>query len=279
MRQLIKISTILLVTSMGLANAGTAAKTGAAAKTSSKPAATDVTDDNASMATALVYTDDLGNIYAFRPPLPNKEDSELRIYFGDGKAMYLQPIIGRSSNGTAWDATTYAPRAKERGSASLESNAKGEVSLLCREDHPVILTLVPAAKAKQVLSQAVFRQPLHNRKAQVLARDDEGTYYYVDRIRELDKKDGLRGFKVYVGKKGEMKEVPMTNVVSDSAGEIYATKTGELKIVTDNKSGVASWRKGKDRVELTKLDPQDNRYLIARELGIYGKMGYICEDE
>ena len=42
----------------------------------------------------------------------------------------------------------------------------------------------------------------------------------------------------------------MTNVVSDSAGEIFATKTGELKIVT-TEDGKAFWNKGGKKTELT----------------------------
>jgi hypothetical protein len=71
----------------------------------------------------------------------------------------------------------------------------------------------------------------------------------------------------------------MTNVVSDSAGEIYATKSGDLKVVTDGKTGKAYWKKGQTKEELILLDAFANRYLIYRELGIYGQLGSMCDDQ
>jgi hypothetical protein len=75
-----------------------------------------------------------------------------------------------------------------------------------------------------------------------------------------------------------MKEQAMTNVVSDSGGDIYATKSGSLKIITDNKASTAFWIKGGKKTELTVLVPADNRYLIYRGLGIYGSLGVVCDD-
>jgi hypothetical protein len=73
-----------------------------------------------------------------------------------------------------------------------------------------------------------------------------------------------------------MKEIAMTNVVSDSAGEIFVTRTGQLKIVHDD--GKAFWIKGGKKTELTMLEPIENRYLIYRDLGIYGPLGAVCDD-
>ena len=69
----------------------------------------------------------------------------------------------------------------------------------------------------------------------------------------------------------------MTNVATDSAGEIFATKAGQLKLVAGS-DGKATWIKGGKKTELTRLEPQENRYLIYRELGIYGSLGAICDD-
>jgi hypothetical protein len=32
-------------------------------------------------------------------------------------------------------------------------------------------------------------------------------------------------------------------------------------------------------MELTVVDTYDNRYLIYRELGIYGQLGAVCDDQ
>jgi len=90
---------------------------------------------------------------------------------------------------------------------------------------------------------------------------------------------GGPGFRVYVGQKGAMKLMPMVSMASDSAGEIFATKNGQLKIVADRDGKSAFWIKGGKKTELTVLPPPDNRYLIYRELGIYGQLGAICDDQ
>jgi hypothetical protein len=71
--------------------------------------------------------------------------------------------------------------------------------------------------------------------------------------------------------------------VSDSGGEIYATKSGQLKIIAAKKTKDAEppkvvWIKGGKQTELTSLEPLENRYLIYRELGIYGAIGAVCDD-
>ena len=49
----------------------------------------------------------------------------------------------------------------------------------------------------------------------------EGTYYYVDRARQPP---GNYDFHLFRGPRGNMKTLPMTNIVSDSEGDIFATK-------------------------------------------------------
>jgi len=83
---------------------------------------------------------------------------------------------------------------------------------------------------------------------------------------------------VFVGQKGAMKETAMTNIVADSAGEIFATRSGDLKIITGT-DHTASWKKGETKVALTVLELFQNRYLIYRDLGIYGTLGIVCDDQ
>jgi hypothetical protein len=59
----------------------------------------------------------------------------------------------------------------------------------------------------------------------------------------------------------------MTNVVSDSAGDVFATKSGELKLVLGKKE--ASWVQGKKAKDLILLPLEDNVQLIYSELGVY----------
>ena len=39
---------------------------------------------------------------------------------------------------------------------------------------------------------------------------------------------------MWAGKKGGMKQLPLVNVASDMAGEVFSTKTGDLRLVKEN---------------------------------------------
>jgi hypothetical protein len=74
-----------------------------------------------------------------------------------------------------------------------------------------------------------------------------------------------------------MKEIPMTNVVSDSVGEIFSTKKGELRFVVDG--GKARWVYGQKSVDLVTVPVEDNVPMIYGELGVYpGALGTPCDD-
>jgi hypothetical protein len=113
------------------------------------------------------------------------------------------------------------------------------------------------------------------RQAQALARDDAGNYYFVDRMRD---EFGGKGHRIFAGPKGGLKEMPMVNVVSDSVGEIYATKRGELRFVTS--SAEALWIKGAAKSKLTLIPVSENVDLIYGDLGVYdGSLGTPCDDQ
>ena len=224
------------------------------------------------------FRDDLGNVYVVpKPDAFSFDDAQQWVFYGDGKALYQQRIIGASqTSGHDYEFNIWSPRAKGMQAASL-GPSDGKMSLECRNSKDGLRALRPLAadEARTLFQRATFYAPLWQRQAHMLARDDDGVYYYVDEIRD---ELGGNGQRVYVGQKGAMKELAMTNIVNDSAGEIYATKTGQLKIVK-GENGNAYWMKGGKKTSLTVLDLYDNRYLIYRELGIYGQLGAVCEDQ
>jgi hypothetical protein len=223
-----------------------------------------------------VYKDDVGNVLVTPKPLVVTEDADQWVFYGDGKTLYQQRIIGTGVSGDKFDWAIWSPRVRGLQMAQVENDTNG-ASVRCKsgKDTAQKLMPVPPDKAKVLLGKAKFLPPLWERQAHFLARDDDGVYFYVDILRE---EYGGKGHRVYVGKKGSMKLQTMTNIVSDSAGEIYATKTGELKIVSGT-DGKAYWKKGGKKTELVQLDPAQNRYVIYRELGIYGTLGVVCDDQ
>ncbi len=228
-------------------------------------------------AKLIAFHDDLGNIYITPGPdaFEAVDEAAPWVFFGDGKTMYQQRIIGSSSQpGSHYEWYLWAPRARNVNTAQMRI-VQDQMTIQCaQKDPPRKLTELKADELKTLLAKATFYPPLWQRQARLLARDDEGIYYFVDELRE---DFGGNGYRIYVGMKGSMKELAMTNMASDSAGEIYATKSGLLKIIAGGDSK-AFWIHGDKKIELTMLEPTDNRYLIYRELGIYGQLGAVCED-
>jgi hypothetical protein len=225
-----------------------------------------------------VFRDDTGNYY-IAPRLGSLgTDSSAyrdRLFYGDGKLMYQQRVIGFSQMKGEFDWTVWSPRVREQTGAAVTLTKTG-LALGCAATSTRALTQLPASEASEVIARATFQPPLWQRLAMVLARDDDGVYYYVD---ELRKEAGGKGYRLFVGRKGAMKELTMTDVVVDKNGEIFTTKTGSLKLAGDK----AWWQTGKSakatKTELIALELERNRYVIYRELGIYGQLGTVCEDQ
>ena len=78
----------------------------------------------------------------------------------------------------------------------------------------------------------------------------------------------------------QMKQKPLTDVANDTAGDVFATKTGDLRIVRDTTEPKPqiTWVKGQKRAPLVSLDTAANSALIYKDLGIYGFTGSICEN-
>lgn len=223
-----------------------------------------------------VFKDDAGSVLVVPKVAALKDDLASWVFYGDAKSLYQQRIIGNSIEGDKYQWSVWSPRVQGIQQAFVNSDPNS-VTITCtnRTGGQRTLTPLPPDQARKVLAKATFLPPLWERQAHFLARDDDGVYFYVDR---LQADYGGKGFRVFVGRKGALKEAAMTNVVSDSAGEIYSTKTGELKIVAGS-DGKAYWKKGGKKTELIVLEIQNNRYLIYRELGIYGALGVVCDEQ
>ena len=242
----------------------------ALAKPKKKPADDDSEAVSADVKKGLiVLTDGEGTVIA----VDKTWTDDHWVFFGDGKTMYRQRVFGGGADGGAgtWDYSFWSPRVPQ---ASLSKNQAGKFILSCGQDDTE-LKQVPDVDARKMLDAAVWKKPAWHRQAQFLARDDHGTYYYVDRLRD---EYGGKGHRIFAGPKGGMKEMPMTNVVSDSKGEIYATKRGELRFITA--TDAASWVNGATKTELTIVPVEDNVPMIYRDLGVYeGSLGTPCDDQ
>lgn len=216
-----------------------------------------------------VYGDGKGHFIALEP---FGDTWEHFYYSGDGQSFYLQRVRGGGRSGNeSFDRTFWEPRSTGSSSFSLRD---GVFTLTC-DPRKTEFKPLDDAEAGRLLDTAKFNKVRWKRQAYALARDNTGKYYYVDRMREPE---GNKSFRLFAGQKGRMKLQKMTNVVSDSAGDIFATKSGELRLVMNK--GETFWQAGKKQLKLIWLPIEDNHVMIYSELGVYTgeKLGTPCDD-
>jgi hypothetical protein len=225
----------------------------------------------------IVLQDIEGGTYAV---LPGGSGEDARVFYGvPKKPLYEQVTVGRSSDGTtgSWNVAVWSPRVPNFQPGSVARNADGSFVRWCGNDSKTELSQVSSDKAKAILDKGQFMTTALVRRPYMLARDDSGVYYYVDVIRN---QYGGNGYRVFVGKKGAMKQKPLTDVATDTAGDVFATKTGDLRIVRnvdENKKADMVWVKGGKRSQLVVLDIEANEPMIFKQLGVYGFTGNICD--
>lgn len=235
------------------------------------PAADTAMDISAIKDKLKIFTDGKNHYVAIVP----FDLSNNTFFYGNGKTFHVQRVFGGGRNGdTQFNRSFWDPRAKNGGESMFQFSDK-KYTMYC-STRETSFQPVPAAEGTAMIAAAKFQQSLWKRQSYLLARDEKGRYYYVDRAREPE---GNHDFHLYVGPKGNLKLQPMTNVVSDSKGDIFATKRGEMRFVSgDDKSAV--WLQGKARVKLVSVPIEDNHVMIYTDLGVYQgeRLGTPCDD-
>ena len=245
----------------------------AAADPAPKPI--DIKDWKAQM---LVLKDADGGIYV----VFNERDKEKHLFYGSGrdKVLYDQLLEGGSGrDADAWNVSVSAPRTGYpfMGQVGRRKDATFYRECGSSDKNTADLTLLTGDKAKDILDKYQFVTTSMIRRPYLLARDDRGVYYYVDVLRTIY---GGAGHRVFVGKKGALKQMALTDVTSDTAGDVFSTKTGDLRLVNTVVEGKdkpsAQWIRGEKKSDLIYLDLYMNQPLIYRDLGLYKIAGTIC---
>jgi len=224
-----------------------------------------------------VFQDKTGGTYVVYAPA-DSNSGDPKVFYGTGKQLYEQINVGRSRNGDAWSLDTWAPRLAEIRPAAIMKKEDGTFMRWCDGKDDAVLSEITGDKAKAIIDKYQLLSPALVRRPHLFARDDSGVYYYVDR---LDMAHGGKGYRVFVGKKGAMKQLSLTDVASDSAGDVFSTKTGDLRLVktTDGDTKPSTkWVKGEKKTDLINLDLDVNSPLIFKDLGIYKFTGTLCDN-
>ena len=203
------------------------------------------------------------------------------LYYGDGQRFHaLRSAGGGSSRDSRrFYRSFWAPRARKGGGGRV--GGLGDVFTLTCGDRDTDLKALAGAARAEVLATARFFPPLWQRRAHTLARDDEGNYYYVDHAREPAENFD---FRLFYGPRGDLKRLPLINIVSDSEGDIFASKRGRLRLVLNRSSGGAQrqwqWINSRKRIDLIEVPVPRNTQLIYRDLGVYDgqRLGTPCDD-
>jgi hypothetical protein len=237
-------------------------------------------------------TDEPADVTAVRPHLRALGDGKKHFlvvegetlddehyYWGDGTRFWALRIGGGGGEKDAkdhWrkkDVVFWEPRVGPRYQASIAfDGAKWQVQC---EHRKTEFTPLADAESQALVAAAKFFRPRWRWQAYALARDDRGRYYYVDHGR--DPAESKR-FRLFVGEKGNLKAMKMTNVVSDSEGDIFSTKTGSLRLILNKQE--LTWVAGKTRLRLTNVPVDDNHVMIYTDLGVYAgePLGTPCDE-
>jgi hypothetical protein len=261
-------ATILALLAVGAA----ARAAGAAAGKEARAAAPAPVDVAAVRDRMQVLGDGRGHYVALLPFAAGADRDH--TYYGDGKRFYALRVGTSSSSGReAFALSFWDPRFRDGVSREVRLR-DGRYSVSCGARDTEMKAL-PAAEAAPLLAGASFFAPLWRWKAYALSRDERGNYYYVDRQR--DPPDS-RSFRIYAGQRGKLKRLDMTNVVSDSEGEIFVTKTGKLWLIFGKQESF--WIQGKGKKTLTNVPVEDNAAMIYDENGAYPgqRLGTPCDD-
>jgi hypothetical protein len=197
------------------------------------------------------------------------------FYAGDVEKLYRQRVVGGGREGQlAASRVFWEPRAHSGAESELDFRA-GRATLVCGQRKIALRELNEGGK-KRILSEARFYAPPFRRIPQLLARDDQGAYFYVDAARDPSsgRPASRPELRLRYGRKGALAPVELVDSINDPGGLVLVTSTGRLVA----KGGSVEWVGAAARMPLTPIDLRDGAALVYGELGAYGKrLGTPCD--
>ena len=197
------------------------------------------------------------------------------FYAGDPEKLYRQRIVGGGQEGRlAFDRVFWDPRARSGSEAMLVMRG-GRATLTCGKV-TIPLRVVGPGGTRRLLSEAKFYAPPFRRVPHLLARDDQGSYFYVDGARDPDSGRPAErpDYRLRFGRKGALAPVSLTEAISDGGGLALLSGAGRLV----ERGGAIEWIAAAGRTPLTRIDVRDSASFVYGELGAYGgRLGTPCD--
>jgi hypothetical protein len=201
-------------------------------------------------------------------------------FYGDGRTFHQLRIVSTFADAEVGNSTRrfWSPATTD---ADITLDTNGKWAVRCSDRVTPMVPVAPV-EGQKMLAAARFRGPMWKRQERALARSSDGTYYYVDKLRDdeagrLDPMAGpARGFRLFVGRKGRMKEQRPIEVVEDGDQLVVTTRAGAFTSDEGRRSAVLESRTKTQLLSYLPVD--DNPILIYRELGLYRKFGVPCDD-
>lgn len=235
------------------------------------------------MEATSVCTDGKGHYVVVAP---REGETHPVMYYGDGKSFVQVASAGKYASPTSFleprffnkDANPNFRGIDYRVMSNVDLDKKENSCALRCGEKKIPLTLVDGGEAAELLRKATYQPNPQKYAPHALLRDTKGNYYFVDRgFHEADQKS----YRVFIGQRGALKQQKMTNVVSDSKGEIFSTKKGELRLVLDEEKSSMWIENTKKAFELRAVPVGENLPLIYNDLGVYEgvRLGTPCDDQ
>jgi hypothetical protein len=218
-----------------------------------------------------VLTDDDGLFVALAP----FQGMDAPVWAGDGVKMYRQHVVGGGQQGRlAFDRVFWEPRSPPGTESRLEMRA-ARATLTCGA-RTIPLRMLGSGGARRLLASAQFFAAPFRRVPHLLARGDDGSYFLVDAARDPRSGEAAAspGYRLRVGKKGQLAPVALSQAVGEPGGLVLVTAAGRLV----QNAGGAEWVTGASRLPLTTVDVQEAAPVLYGELGPYGnRLGTPCD--
>jgi len=237
-------------------------------------------DEKAALKKTRVCRDEKSHVVVSAP----HERQSTQLYYGDGKTFFAVPSPPWVLSGDEFFEPRFFNATYNEDFRGVDMRLYSSVSV-DEEKHTctvhcgprtTVLPMLSPEDAKALLLAATFERSPQEYQPHALLRDSTGRYYYVDQGMWPENE---KAFRLFAGPKGNLKLQAMTDIVSDSEGQIFSTKDGQLRLLVDHSKSSQWIQRGKS-VELRDVPVEKNMPLIYNELGVYTglRRGTPCDD-